>query len=129
MNRARSVPAANEYKQADKNIEKRGNAQIIFDRRRSILRSGHQRGLESGLATVHLVANLGPRAHAKQNAGDVRSAVNLEAAYGLDESALLDPSLGGWRVRNYVPRDYALLCVQPSDPVVRKHKPGALLKV
>src|ERR1700733_2614396 len=129
MNRAWSVPAADEYKQADKNIEKRGNTQIILDRRRSILRSGHQGGLKSGLATVHLVANFGPRAHAKQNPRNVRSSAYLEAAYGLDDIPLFDAGLGGWRVRNYVPRHYALLRVQPGDPVIGKNKPGALLKV
>src|SRR5580704_10996407 len=129
VNSARSVPAANENEQPNEDIEKRGDPQIIFDRRGRVLRRSHQRRLKSGLAAMHLVAHFSPGTRVKQDSRNICRAMNRNISHGQHDVALFDSCLGGWRVGDDMPSYDTLLGVQPSHTIVWKNKSRTLLEV
>ena len=98
MDRAGRVPAADEDEQADEQIEKRGDAQIIFDGRRVFLRRGDQRSFEGAAVATQFVADFGPGADVEEDASDVRGAMNGHAADGFDDITLFDAGFGAGRI-------------------------------
>ena len=79
VNRARRVPAANENEKSDEKIEQRGRC-ADSSRSRRICPAARSPGeSQTPPPATDLVANLGPRARAKQDAGDVGSAMDLDS--------------------------------------------------
>ena len=129
MDRARGVPAADEDKQSDEQVQQGGDAQIIFDGRGVFLRCGDQRSFEGAAVAAQFVADFSPGADVEQDAGDVRGAMNGHAADGCDDIALFDAGFGAGRIGDNVPGGDALGRVHPGDAVIGQNEARTLLKV
>ncbi len=93
MDGARRIPPAHENEKADEEIQQRGNAQVVFNRRGIFLRRRDQRCFKLLSAAAHRVADFRPWSHVEQHAGNIRGSMNREAADRLHDIALLDPRL------------------------------------
>src|ERR1700685_4014559 len=108
MNRARSVPSPGEDEKSDEKIKQRGDAKVIFYRRRILLWRGDQRHAERFPGALEAILNFSPRTRAPHEAGYVGGMVNCHAANGLYDVAWLDSGAIPGRTGSHARRHYAL---------------------
>jgi len=129
VNGARRIPAANEDKDSDEEIDQPDDAKVIFRGERFGGRGNDHRRLKRFAAALHLVAQLAPESGPPNPLGDLYRARDLLSPDFEQPVALPDARLPGGSARRYLPGFDPAVRVPPRHSIVGRFKPRPLVEV
>ena len=126
---ARRIPALDENEHPDEEIEKAGDAEVVFERRRIVGVRRNQLRIKCRVPALDFIREFCPLTRAKEHLRDLRRAVDWNAAHAFDVVTGPNPALVRRRARGDMPSLHAGRRIEPGDAVIWRREDFALLEI